>query len=270
MQNYNCSYLRSSALCIGDRYDKCFNVKFIKLRTSCVIKDNQRRVFSLVSEKKCHSFSSFFDGSMLSLPQLKVGHSNTVLPLNGFGYRLRSPYYGAYAKRPYSQIPRAIVNENSNGHVKDGIKNGKTSEFELFNKHWKQAKLLAAQKRNNKGGVRVAVSKQELGTNVADAVNSPFKDIGMVKSTEQLVGDGIEDASLGPSVSSSHAGDKNKGSKAKGKQKLRPRNKKSNEQCLGNIAASDAAAQPGGSERVSQAIKSNTTKKNQSLPASKV
>ncbi|XP_057459985.1 LOW QUALITY PROTEIN: uncharacterized protein LOC130750403 [Actinidia eriantha] len=269
MQNYNCSYLRSSALCIGDKYDKCFNVKFIKLRTSCVIKDNQPRAFRLVFGKNCHSFSSFFDGSMLSLPQLKVGHSNTVLPLNVFGYRLRPPYYGAYAKRPYSQIPRAIVNENGNGHVKDGIKNGKTSAFELFNKHWKQAKLLAAQKRKNKGGVRVAASKQALGANAANAINSPFIDTGIVNSREQLLGDGTEDVSLGPSVSSSHVGDKTKGSKAKGKPKQQSRNKKSKEQCSGTIAASDAAAQPGGSERVSQAIKSNATKNIQSLPAAK-
>ncbi|GFZ04206.1 oxidative stress 3 [Actinidia rufa] len=163
-------------------------------------RDNQPRAFRLVSGKNCHSFSSFFDGSMLSLPQLKVGHSNTVLPLNVFGYRLRPPYYGAYGKRPYSQIPRAIVNENSNGHVKDGIKNGKTSAFELFNKHWKQAKLLAAQKRKNKGGVRVAASKQALGANAASAINSPFKDTGIVNSREQLLGDGLEDVSLGPSV----------------------------------------------------------------------
>ncbi|CAL5402335.1 hypothetical protein CsSME_00025706 [Camellia sinensis var. sinensis] len=271
LQNYNCSYLQNSSFCIGDKYEKCFQLRFRKIRVSCMINANQPRVIRLVSERNFHTFGSFVDGStwaLTSQPQLKVGHSNTMMPSNIFGYGLRSPYSGAYIKRPFSHIPKAITNKNDNVGVKDGRSSGKTSPLKVFNKHWKRAKSLAAHKRNVEGGAQVAASNEALGMNASSSTKTPLKDTDVVNSRKKLVGDVTVDASLGPSVSSSHVNNNNKVSKPKGKQNQQSRSKKNKEQCSGANAASDAAAEPGASKRVSQANKSNTSKKNQSSPAS--
>ncbi|KAF5947055.1 hypothetical protein HYC85_017283 [Camellia sinensis] len=271
LQNYNCSYLQNSSFCIGDKYEKCFQLRFRKIRVSCMINANQPRVIRLVSERNFHTFGSFVDGStwaLTSQPQLKVGHSNTMMPSNIFGYGLRSPYSGAYIKGPFSHIPKAITNKNDNVGVKDGRSSGKTSPLKVFNKHWKRAKSLAAHKRNVEGGAQVAASNEALGMNASSSTKTPLKDTDVVNSRKKLVGDVTVDASLGPSVSSSHVNNNNKVSKPKGKQNQQSRSKKNKEQCSGANAASDAAAEPGASKRVSQANKSNTSKKNQSSPAS--
>ncbi|KAL7244393.1 hypothetical protein ACSBR1_016607 [Camellia fascicularis] len=237
LQNYNCSYLQNSSFCIGDKYEKCFQLRFRKIRVSCMINANQPRVIRLVSERNFHPFGSFVDGStwaLTSQPQLKVGHSNTMTPSNIF----------------------------------DGRSSGKTSPFKVFNKRWKRAKSLAAHKRNVEGGAQVAASNEALGMNASSSTKTPLKDTDVVNSRKKLVGDVTVDVSLGPSVSSSHVNNNNKVSKPKGKQNQQSRSKKNKEQCSGANAASDAAAEPGGSKRVSQANKSNTSKKNQSSPAS--
>ncbi|KAL6961942.1 hypothetical protein U1Q18_036901 [Sarracenia purpurea var. burkii] len=271
LHNYNCSYMQSSAFCIVNKSEKCFQLKFRKARLSCMMKGNQPRFVKLISERSFPNLTSFIERhswALNSQPQANFVHSNIATPLNNFGYGWISPQAGVYAKRPFSHISRAMVNKNDNVGVRDGRICGKTSAIKIINKPWMRGPPLAPHKRNAQGGIRVAASNHVLGTNASNTARSPNKDIDMVNSREQLAEGGVEDVSLGPSVSSSPVGNNNKSSKAKGKQKQhQSRSKKSKEQFSGAIVASDAAAQLGGSKRISQPKKSNTAKKNQSSPA---
>ncbi|XP_058180832.1 uncharacterized protein LOC131299224 isoform X2 [Rhododendron vialii] len=261
MQNHICSYLPSSAFCNGVNYENCFKLKFKQLGVSCAIKDNQLRVLRPTSVQNFLTFRSLgVDESkraLTSQPQINVvGYSSSVVPSGMFGYGMRSPYCVDYAKRHFSHVPRAVTDKNDKVGFSDGRNNEKTSAVKVFNKHWKQAKSFGAHKRN-----------EAQRKNASNSTDTQLKGTDMVNSREQIMGNGVEDASLGPSVSNSHVGNKNKLSEDKGKHKQQSRSKKSKGQSCGTNAAIDAATKPEGSEKVSQAKIPNTTAKNQSLPA---
>ncbi|XP_058215299.1 uncharacterized protein LOC131326515 isoform X1 [Rhododendron vialii] len=261
LQHYSCPYLQNSAFCIGRKYEKCFQMRLRKLNVSCVIKSNQPGVISAGSPTSRNS-----DGCRLAItsqPQFKLGHSCIMMPLNFAGYGLISPYPG---KRYFSHIQGPIMKKNDGVGVIDGRISGITSGFKVSNKDGKQAKSLAAYKRTVAGRVRVAASTRALGMNYPKAKKSAIKDPNMVSSNKQLVGEGKDDAS---SVSSLPVGINNQVSKVRGNQKRQSRSKKSNEQCSGTNSASDAAAQTGGSVRVSQAKTSKSAKKNQPSASAK-
>ncbi|XP_052173072.1 uncharacterized protein LOC127788620 isoform X2 [Diospyros lotus] len=258
--SYNCSYFPHSTLSIGNKSAMSFQLKFRKTMVSCVVKANQPRVFTLICQRNFHSFRSFVDGyrwASISWPGLKVGYS-CDRPLDVWGSGFRSPYTCAYTKRPFSQIPRAIMNKVNNIGDGDGSNCGRTSASKLSNKHWIRAKSLAAHKRNGEVKVRVAASKQVQGMNASKSTNSPPVDKDAVHSSEQVLGNG-----------SSPVGNSKKVNKAKGKQNKQSGNKKSKEKASGSTAVSDAAAQPEGSGKDPQAKKSSMTKKKQSSPTAK-
>ncbi|KAG5550002.1 hypothetical protein RHGRI_015088 [Rhododendron griersonianum] len=261
LQHYSCPYLQNSAFFIGRKYEKCFQIRFRKLDVSCVIKSNQPGVISEGSPTSRNS-----DGcrwAITSQPQFKLGHSCIMMPLNLAGYGLISPCTG---KRYFSHIQGPTMKKNDGVGVIDGRISGITSGFKVSNKDGKQPKSLAAYKRTVSGRVRVAASTQALGMNDPKAKKSAIKDPNMVSSNEQLVGEGKDDAS---SVSSLPVGINNQVSKVRGNQKRQSRSKKSNEQCSDTNSASDAAAQTGGSVRVSQAKTSKSAKKNQPSASAK-
>lgn len=182
------------------------------------------------------------------------------MPSGMFGYGLRSPYCVDYAKRRFSHVPRAVTDKNDKVGFSDERNNEKTSAVKVFNKHWKRAKSFAAHKRN-----------EAQRKNASNSTDTQLEGTDMVNSREQLVGNGVEDASSGPSVSNSHVGNKNKLSEDKGKHKQQSRSKKSKGQSHGTNAAIDAPTKPEGSEKVSQAkIPNMMAKKNQSLPVTEV
>lgn len=188
-----------------------------------------------------------------------------MMSSNLAGYGLTSAYTG---KRYFSHIQGPIRKKNDGVGVIDGRISGITSGFKVSIKDGKQAKSLAAYKRNVFAGrVRVATSAQALGINDPKAKKSAIKDPNIVSSNEQLVGKDKNDVS---SVLSLPVGTNNQVSKVRGNQKRQSRSKKSNEQCSGTNSASDAAAQTGDSVRVSQAKTSKSAKKNQPSASAKV
>ncbi|KAA8528204.1 hypothetical protein F0562_035545 [Nyssa sinensis] len=282
LQNYRAMHLQCSSLRYGDAYEKCSELKFRRVKVSCIIKTTQPKGLRLKSERDIHMFRSLADGSRCALTiqaQLRVGLHNTGRPVNFFscgllgdGIRLSSPNYEAFAKRSFSQIPRAVMNKNDNAGVRGGRAGGNMSAFKVFNKHWKLSKTLAAHGRNVKGEVQSAAFNQELGKNASNTRISAFKDVDMVSSREQPVGDGKKDVNLGSSVSSSPVSNNNQVSKAEGKLKQqsgsKKSNKKSNKKSPGTGATSDVVAQPKDPKIIPQTKRHDTTKNSQSLPAS--
>lgn len=257
----SCPYLQNSSFSIGHKYEKCFQIRFRKLK-ACVIKGNQPRV---ITEGNYTSRNS--DGcrwAITSQPQFKFAYSSIMMPLNHAGYGLMSPNTG---KRYFSRVLRPMMRKDDGVGGIDGRISGITSGFKVSSKDWKQAKSSAAHRRNVAGRVQVAACTQTLGMNDPKATKSTIKHTDMVSSGEQLVVEGKNDVS---SVSSLPVGTSKQVSKARGNQKRQSGSKKSNEQCSGINSAFDAAAQIGGSEKVSKAKKSKPTKKNLPSAATKV
>uniref|UniRef100_A0A5B6Z8L9 DNA topoisomerase n=2 Tax=Davidia involucrata TaxID=16924 RepID=A0A5B6Z8L9_DAVIN len=278
LQNYPAMHLQCSPFGNGGGYEKCSQFKFRKVKVSCIVKANQPKGLRLKSERDIHICRSLADGSRCAITiqaQLEVGFHNTSRPVTifscgllGDGIKLSSPYYEAFAKRSFSQIPRAVMNKIDNVGVRDGRAGGNTPAFKVFNKHWKRSKTLAAHRRNVEGEVQAAAFNQELGKNASNTKVSAFKDVDMVNSREQPVGDNKKDVNFGSSVSSSPVSNNNQVSKAAGKLKQQSRSKKNSQKSSGTNAASDATAQPKVCKMVSQAKRPSTTKNNQSPPAS--
>ncbi|XP_059662989.1 uncharacterized protein LOC132308787 isoform X2 [Cornus florida] len=128
-----------------------------------------------------------------------------------------------------------------------------------------QAKGSAVQKKNVKREVVVAASNQALGKSGSNSKISAVKDVDMVNSGGQPVGNGMKNLKQQSSKT-----------KANGKLKQQSRSKTSGEQSLsklfnknsGTNAVSDVAAEQKNSKRASQAKSQNLTKNNQSPAAS--
>lgn len=81
----SCPYLQNSSFSIGQKYEKCFQIRFRKLK-ACVIKGNQPRV---ITEGNYTSRNS--DGcrwAITSQPQFKFAYSSIMMPLNHAGVRI--------------------------------------------------------------------------------------------------------------------------------------------------------------------------------------
>ncbi|KAA8520995.1 hypothetical protein F0562_011668 [Nyssa sinensis] len=278
LQNYPGTHLQCSPFGNGDTYKTRCQLKFRKVKVSCMIKANQPKVLKIKSEQNIWIVRSLADGSRCAItiqPQLKVGISSTSTPSNifssgslGGAIRLSSPYHEAFAKRYFSQIPRAVMNKNGNVSDRDGRGGGDKKAFKVFNKNWKQVKTLAIHAKNVKSEVQVAASNQGLRKGASNSKGSALKDVDMANSRDQPVVKGKKDINLGSSIFSSSGSSNNQVSTAKGKLKQQSRSKKSNKQSSGAIAASDVAAQPKDSKIASRAKRPSTTKNNQPPPAS--
>ncbi|CAK9141712.1 unnamed protein product [Ilex paraguariensis] len=266
--------IRPSTIGTSDKIVKFCQLKCKEVGVSCIFTSIRQKVLGVESDlQKFHLFISHVDrsgsrsGSAFAIqPQLRVGFPSTTFPMNAFshgssesGIRLGSPCYDAFAKRSFCQIPIAVTNKND--HVA-GRSGGNNSSTKVFNKHWKQAKSMAAHRQNFEGG------PQALGKSGSTSNLSALKDNVLVTSRDHLVWDGKKDVNLG--VAGSHVGDTDEAPNAKGERKQKSRSKKSNSQSSDAIASSRAANQQKVSKNLSQERKPNVTNNNQSPLASAV
>lgn len=233
LQSYPATYLYCSPRGNGDKFVKFTEVKFKRIRVSCMLKASCPKVLRPKPGPSCHPFRTHADGSWSTFsiePQLRVRFPNSSMGMNishngPFDGSIRfSGPYGTFTTRSFSQVP----NKNGNVGVKDGDNFGRNSSFKTFHKYWKKAKPLAHRKNFE-------------GQSASDSKISALKDADI-------------------DISSSPISSTNQVSKAKGKAKKQSTSKTSEEQ----------STKPNGSARVPQAKKLNPTKTNQPPLASEV
>ncbi|KAG6706212.1 hypothetical protein I3843_07G206400 [Carya illinoinensis] len=228
----------------GNRYRRASQLKFDRHRVSCRISTNLAKAGT-----DSHLFQSSLDGSQNAF-HLRPGFLNCMAPLNSViygslnrGFRRSLSTYGSLAQRFFSQ-DASLTNRYENVGVRGKEGDGKSLGFQPFSEHRKRAKALAAHRKKTAANLNISGSK----------------DVDMMTSSEQLVGDGGKDVKLGSNISISPVKSDNQNTEVQGKQKQHSRSKKNK---VHKVAAnvSEEAVKATGTQSSSQAKTPNAGKR---------
>ncbi|XP_057958893.1 uncharacterized protein LOC131151636 [Malania oleifera] len=250
-QNYTGSCFPCSPFGCCEKYRKCSQLRFNKVREFSMITCSQLNVLRLNVPQEFHRFRtrSGFKHAITVSSQLGVGFLNPVIPANVFSHGILDGgclrYHESSTKRFFSQV-KEVVNKNNHVGLRGGKDAGNASSPKLFTKNQNWAAPLAAHRKGFDGGTD------------PNFRTSCQKDGNAVTLADQHFGGSHKDVKLGPSVSTSTVNYKSEYFKNKGNKGQQSRIKKKKEKL--SAATSSSAVQTKRSERVSQSKRPNKTK----------